>query len=221
MKLSLAVCLLLSLRLPALVRAQAAAPPPYTYLIQGRIGRLNAPAKVYLLQGGQTLSSATLHDGLFAFAGTMPNPHPATLVLERQGQLQSGWGYQVIAGKEVGMPLDSPDRLPIYLEPGPVQLLGTDSLRTARIISGMSTKQYQQLLRLEQRAQPAPTTSTGPDARTAFDDASRALAQADLAFAKAHPALWVSLQALHQVHGSAYSPDYPELASIYATLTPA
>jgi hypothetical protein len=71
-----AVCLLLTLRLPALVRAQAAAPPRYTYLIQERIDQLNAPAKVYLLYGGQTLSSATLHDGLFAFAGTMPPTRP-------------------------------------------------------------------------------------------------------------------------------------------------
>jgi peroxiredoxin len=221
MKPFFAVCLLLTFLLPALVRAQAAAPPPYTYLIQGRIGRLNAPAKVYLLHGRQTLSSATLHDGLFAFAGRMPNPHSATLVLERQGQLQSGWGYKLIDGKEVGMSLDSPDRLPIYLEPGPVQLVGTDSLCTARIIAGTSTKQYQQLLRLEQRAQPASTTGTSSDARTAFDDALRALAQADLAFAKAHPASWVSLEALHQVHGSGYSPDYTEVAPIYATLTPA
>jgi hypothetical protein len=39
-----------------------------------------------------------------------------------------------------------------YLNPGLVQLLGTDSVRTACIIAGTSTKQYQQLLRLKQRA---------------------------------------------------------------------
>jgi hypothetical protein len=50
----------------------------------------------------------------------------------------------------------------------------------------------------------------GLDARTAFDYAHRALAQADLAFAKAYPASWVSLQAVHLVHGNGYSPDYAE-----------
>jgi peroxiredoxin len=174
---------------------------------------------VYLLQDGQTLSSATLHDGLFAFKGTLPNPHSATLVLEREGRLQRGWGYKVVDGKEVGMPLDSPDCLPVYLEPGPVQLLGIDSLRTARIIAGTSTKQYQQLLRQQQRAQTEP--ATGTDGQTAFDDARRALAHATLAFAKAHPASWVSLEALQQVNSSGYSPTYPEVAPIYAALTPA
>ena len=218
MKPTLAACLLLLL-LPALGRGQAPAPPTYTYLIQGRIGRLNAPAKVYLLQGGQTLSAATLHNGLFAFKGTLPNPHSATLVLERDGQLQSGWGYKVVDGKEVGMPLDSPDRLPVYLEPGPVQLLGTDSLRTARVMAGTFTKQYQQLLRQQQRAELVPATST--DRQTAFDDARRALAHATLAFAKTHPASWVSLEALQQVHGTGFSPPYSEVAPLYAALTPA
>jgi thiol-disulfide isomerase/thioredoxin len=55
-KLPLAACLLLSLLLPALGHAQAPAPPAYPYLIQGRIGRLNAPAFTQFTPYGQAVS---------------------------------------------------------------------------------------------------------------------------------------------------------------------
>ncbi|MGZ3872217.1 MAG: DUF4369 domain-containing protein, partial [Mucilaginibacter sp.] len=55
--------------LPALSFAQTG-----NYTVQGSIGHLNAPAKIYLQfrQAGKTLTdSATLKDGKFQFSGTV------------------------------------------------------------------------------------------------------------------------------------------------------
>jgi peroxiredoxin len=206
---------------PTLARAQTPAPAAYSYEIRGQIGQLAAPAKVYLLQDGQLVSSVTPAHGRFIFRGTTPYPRSATLVLERQGRLQSGWGYKVVNGKERGMVLESPDRLAVYLEPGPVVLVSPDSLRTARVQTGALTKQFQQFQRLTKRAHPAALNGPVEDTRTVAEDAQRAYAQAALAFAKAHPASWVSLEALHQARGTGwYTPHYAEVAAIYAALTP-
>jgi peroxiredoxin len=214
-------CAFFLLLAPALAGAQTPAPAAYPYEIRGQIGQLAAPAKVYLLQDGQTLSSVIPAHGQFVFRGTTPYPRSATLVLERQGRLQSGWGYQVVNGKERGMSLESPNRLAVYLEPGPVVLVSTDSLRTARVQTGALTQQYQQFQRLTKLAHPAALNGPVEDARTVQEDAHRAFAQAALAFAKAHPASWVSLEALQQARGTGwYTPHYAEVAAIYAALTP-
>jgi peroxiredoxin len=218
MKIGCAFFLLLA---PTLAGAQTPAPAAYPYEIHGQIGQLAAPAKVYLLQDGQVVSSVTPAHGRFIFRGTTPYPRSATLVLERQGRLQRGWGYKVVNGKERGMVLESPDRLAVYLEPGPVVLVSPDSLRTARVQTGALTKQFQQLQRLTKLAHPAALNSPVEDARTVDEDAHRTVAQAALAFAKAHPASWVSLEALQQARGTGwYTPHYAEVAAIYAALTP-
>jgi peroxiredoxin len=116
--------------------------------------------------------------------------------------------------------LESPDRLAVYLEPGPVGLVSPDSLCTARVQTGALTKQYQQYQQLTKAAHSAALNDSGKGTQTASADASRAVAQAALAFAKAHPASWVSLEALHQVRGKGYTPHYAEIAPIYAALTP-
>jgi peroxiredoxin len=207
---------LLLLLVPALTWAQAPAPDAYSYEIYGEIGQLAAPAKIFLLQEGQVVSSVTPQHGRFIFRGTTPYPRSATLVLERQGRLQSGWGYKLVNGKEQGMRLESPDRLDVFLEPA-VVLVSPDSLRTARITAGTSTQQYQQYLRGLQHAQVQ--ALQGPvDMRA--EDTWLGEAQAALAFIKAHPASWVSLEALHHVR-RAGSLGGHEVAAIYAALTPA
>lgn len=202
---------------PGLALAQAPTPTTYPYLITGKIGQLNAPAKVYLVHDGQAISSATLHEGRFGFKGTTPFPHSATLVLEREGHLQSGWGYKIVDGRERGMRLESPDRLGVFLEPE-VVLNSDDSLRTAHITVGKLTKEYQEYKRLTKAPTSAISKGQADDATAVYDDASNAFAQAAIAFAKVHPASWVSLEALQQTRTSA---RYAEVAPIYAALTPA
>ena len=129
---------------PGLALAQAPAPTTYPYLIKGQIGQLNAPAKVYL-QTGETTDSVTLRQGRFEFKGTTPYPHLATLVLERQGRLQSGWREMMLGGKMRKAYVESPDRQRLFLEPGPVVVASADSMRTARLTGGSLTADYQHL----------------------------------------------------------------------------
>ncbi|RZJ58222.1 MAG: AhpC/TSA family protein [Hymenobacter sp.] len=201
-----------------LTQAQTLAPPSCPYFIKGTIGQVNAPAKVYLVQDGQVINSATLQTGQFALKGTTPYPRSATLVLERQGRLQSGWGYKMVDGKERGMSLESPDRLRVFLEPSLVVLVSADSVRTARVTSGALTKEYQLF---EQATAPIKAKQKAGASRADFDDNNHEFAQASLAFVKAHPASWVSLEALQQARAMDGMPRYTEVAPLYATLTPA
>ncbi|QKG52037.1 DUF4369 domain-containing protein [Hymenobacter sp. BRD67] len=62
------------LLVPGLALAQTQTTATYPYLIKGKIGKLNAPAKVYLMTGLQPTDSATLRQGQFEFKGTTPFP---------------------------------------------------------------------------------------------------------------------------------------------------
>jgi hypothetical protein len=50
---------------PGLATAQTT----YPFVVKGKVGQLNAPAKVYLLRG-EVLDSATLKNGQFELKGT-------------------------------------------------------------------------------------------------------------------------------------------------------
>ena len=63
-----------------LVPALAFAQTTYPFLVKGNVGKLNAPAKVYLMYGPQALDSATLKNGAFEFKGTAEWLHSADLV---------------------------------------------------------------------------------------------------------------------------------------------
>ena len=202
---------------PRLALAQPAAPTTYPYVIKGKLGKLNAPAKVYLVNGVQVTDSATLQRGRFELKGTAPYLHTATLVLERQGRLQSGWRDMMFGGKMSRAYIESPDRLRLFLEPGPVVVTSSDSLRTARVAGGVLTADYQ---RLEKAVQPVVDkfkTATSPAQFTAI---SKEYAQAQLAFVRAHPTSWVSLEVLGQAR-QMDPPNYAEVAPLYAALTPA
>ena len=84
---------------PGLALAQTQPTVTYPYLIKGKIGQLNAPAKVYLMTGLESADSVTLHNGRFEFKGTSEFPHSTTLVLERKGRLQSGWRDKMFGGQ--------------------------------------------------------------------------------------------------------------------------
>ena len=195
----------------------AQAPATYPYLIKGKIGHFNAPAKAYLVSGIQCIDSATLQQGRFVLKGTTPYPSTATLVLERQGRLQSGWRDRMFGGKMRRAYIESPDRIRLFLEPGPVVVSGRDSVLTARVAGGTLTADYQRLA-----AMLKPVVAKFPTAKTReqFDAVNKEYAQAQLAFVKAHPTSWVSLEALGQARQMG-PPHYAEVAPLYAALTPA
>jgi len=107
-------CLLLA---PGLAHAQT----PFT--IKGKIGQLNAPAKIYLMHGLEAADSATFKNGAFEFKGTTDAPRKVYLVTKRDGKLGSG-----IIGRV--------DGTLVFLEPGPVVLTSPDSLFKAHVTGG-------------------------------------------------------------------------------------
>ncbi|AMR27408.1 hypothetical protein A0257_10065 [Hymenobacter psoromatis] len=201
---------------PGLALAQTQVPATYPYLIKGKIGQLGAPAKVYLLTGLQTIDSATVRQGQFELKGTTPYPQSATLVLERRGRLQSGWQQKMLGGKMRRVFIESPDRLRLFLEPGPVVVTSADSLRTARLAGGALTADYQ---RLTEAVEPVGAKFKTVKSPAQFEAINQEYAQARLAFVKAHPTSWVSLETLEQARMIAL-PQYAEVAPLYAALTP-
>jgi peroxiredoxin len=202
---------------PGLAVAQTPAPAAYPYLIKGKIGNLNAPAKVYLMTGLQSADSATLRQGRFEFKGATEFPHSTTLVLERQGRLQSGWREKMFGGQMHRVYVESPDRIRLFLEPGPVVVTSPDSLRTAHLNGGALTTEY---LRLNEATKPVNAKLMKATSQAQFQAVSKEYVQANLGFIKAHPTSWVSLEALQYARQMG-PPEYAEVAPLYAALTPA
>jgi len=210
-------CFVSLLLAPSLALAQTQIPVTYHYTVKGALGQLNAPAKVYLLIGTQAADSVILRQGRFALRGTTPFPQSATLVLERQGRLHSGWQDQMLGNKMRRVYVESPDRLRLFLEPGPVVVTSADSLRTARAAGGALTADYQRL-----EAVTNPVVAQFKTARSPAQSAAltQEYIQAEYAFVQAHPTSWVSLEALQQARQMG-PPRYAEVAPLYAALTPA
>ena len=94
-----------------------------SYTLKGKIGNLNAPAKVYLGYVNATASfvdSTAIANGQFEFKGTIKAPAKATMVLSYTG-----------AGPR-SRPAES---INFYLEPGLINISSPDSLKNA-IVKG-------------------------------------------------------------------------------------
>ncbi len=94
------------------------------YKINGKVGSLNAPAKVFLqyrTQNSMVLDSAKITNGAFEFKGSVSGPTPARLFLKHPETAMKA------AGKT------APDILSIYLENKQMTLVSADSLVKATI----------------------------------------------------------------------------------------
>ena len=101
--------------LPAMVFAQE------QFTIKGNVGKLDAPAKVYLqyAEGGQRkLDSASVKGGAFIFNGVVGEPLEANLILSKEGKPLRQ--------------LSNPDYRSIYLSKGVIKVNGA-SLKTSQI----------------------------------------------------------------------------------------
>jgi len=93
------------------------------YQIKGKVGKLDAPAKVYLIQYEATamkIDSAFVKKGVFEFSGKVSDPAKATLILDHQGVGMNKNGLK-------------PDGLEIFLEKGQINVSSPDSLKNAKI----------------------------------------------------------------------------------------
>ena len=206
--------------LPTLLLAAGPALAQVPYTISGQIGTLNAPAKIYLVRGSEPLDSATLHNGRFALSGTLPldQPESAALVLGRTGHFPEGWQKKMLGGQPQTIYVEARDRQALFLEPNPITVSSSDSVRTARISGGPLTADYQ---RLQTAIGPvAVKVRQGAKSQSEFEATRREYAQVMCDFIAAKPASWVSLEALQQL-GMLELPQYERVAPLYNALSPA
>ena len=203
---------------PGLAAAQTASP----FVVKGRIGQLNAPAKVYLVRGFEMLDSATLRNGAFELKGSTETPIQARLVLQRNGRRPD---LQRLTGNTIQL----------FLEPGPVVVTSSDSLPLAKLTGGPLTRDY---LRLDAALQPALNRmkANAAEYQRATEEQRKAPAftehmqqefkavnkdvyQQQAAFVKANPASWLSLETLQQMRFM-QEPQYAIEGPLYAALSP-
>jgi peroxiredoxin len=191
---------------PALASAQASPP----YLVKGTVGHLNAPAKIYLVYGPQVLDSATLKNGQFELSGSNGWPHSAELVLERQGRLREGLRnnrYQ----------RTSPERVSLFISPEPVTVTSPDSLPKARLAGGPQLAAYQ---RLNATLNPFIARFKTAHSKEESVALQQEYVQTALAFIKANPSAWASLEQLGQLR-MLEPPKYAVVAPLYQAFSPA
>lgn len=211
--------LLLGLLLVAPALSQAQDPTKFT--LKGTIGKLNAPAKVYLMQNNR-IDSAALKNGAFELTGTTDVPKTARLVLQREGKLKA-----VFRG-------GPSERIEVFLEPGPVVISTPDSLQKAKVTGGKLTTEYNKL-RAAMKSTEAGYEALGaeyrkatPEQRQAPEFKQRMEARDEAltkernerygAYIKANPKSWVSFDALQQMGG--FMPQYAQVAPYYEMLSP-
>ncbi|TGD83078.1 TlpA disulfide reductase family protein [Hymenobacter wooponensis] len=202
---------------PWLASAQTSAP----FTIKGKLGTLNAPAKVYLVRGMTVADSATLKNGVFELKGTTEVPITADLVFRPKGRLTSMYG-----------PLD---RTRVFLEPGTLLVTSPDSLAHATLKGGPATTDY---VRLGESIKPvlAKIEAFGAEAQKAteqqrkdpayqeqmrdkFEAVNKQIANAHYAFVKANPNSWASLDALLGMQMMDL-PQYNTVGPLYEALSP-
>ncbi|MBC6612179.1 AhpC/TSA family protein [Hymenobacter sp. BT507] len=202
---------------PYLVQAQTSFP----YAVKGTVGKLNAPAKIYLVRGLQLLDSTTLKNGAFEFKGTTDRPKEVNIVVQRAGKLKDGFSL-------------STNRTRLFLEPGPVVVTTPDSLPNATIAGTQLTADYNKMeasfapiiakvKTFSAEAQKAsPQEQQDPAFRERMQDKfnmiNKEYQQAYAAFIKANPTSWVSLDVMQFAAGNV--PQYAELSSLYNALSP-
>src|SRR5690242_9195849 len=108
MKKNLLMLLMIS---PVIVLAQKG-----SYTLKGKIGSVDAPARVYLgykSAKGDFLDSADISKGQFEFKGTVDEPLQSTLLLSYTGK--GTWGK-------------TSESISVYLEQGTISIKSADSL---------------------------------------------------------------------------------------------
>ncbi|TFF34197.1 TlpA disulfide reductase family protein [Mucilaginibacter psychrotolerans] len=200
--------------IPAVVFAQHT-----EYTVQGNVGALNAPAKVYLQyrkDGKSVTDSVTLKDGKFIFKGDAgSSPISARL-----------WFNPTASGLN-----SAEDSHSLYLEPGVITLTTTNLLANGKL-EGPKTNQENELYHAALKV-----VDDGYAALDAREKAAGDAAKADAFISQTklkekalndqwininkqfiidHPNSFISLTALRSY---AYSADYADLAPLYESLS--
>ncbi len=220
------------LLMPVMAFAQEA------YTLKGNIKTLDAPAKMYLYymdaKGEHRFDSADMHNGAFEFHGSIDQPRKAALLLTyRPVKFKFFMEVLLHVKNEEDFKNGSLDVLSLYLEPGQTMLSSTDSLFDATV-SGtdrnrdLSLLNHNKLPIRERMKELVNTINTKGQAGTLtteewaqledkYKQEQVVLKQADLDFAKQHPASVISLDVLEQYVDS--EPATAVIAPVYNKLS--
>ena len=203
--------------LPAIAFAQDG-----KYIIQGKVGNLNTPAKMYLqysVKDKVSTDSVTLKNGEFQFTGTVGTvPVNAYLVLNEKGT--GGVVYK--------------DYKAIYLEKGTINVNSSAKLNEAKVDgpkANQENAEYDALNKPVNDAQDAldakvkaetPEQKNSEDFQRAITKEQKALDaksnEVNASFIKSHPGSYISLMALEMY--AAYGTDYADINPLYESLSP-
>jgi peroxiredoxin len=207
----------------ALLPLAVAAQNPAQFVINSKVGTLNAPARAYLiyqLGANRQIDSAMIVNGSFVFKGDIMYPTNAFLVIDRKG---------------VGLSkLDSAtDALSFFIDKGEIKINGTDSVKKANItgspVNDDNRKLLSQLAPIFKEAQKlkteesaaSPAQQNTAEFQNAMQAKHKQLVSAQKAtlkiFIVQNPDSYISLLALSSLGGP--SPDAAELESLYDSLS--
>lgn len=193
------------------------------FIVRGKIGHLDAPAKVFIFyfrpEGAdftQVLDSTVLNDGNFEFKGDIPTPLEAHVHLRRKGE--TFFAPRVNEFKS------------LYLENGVVTITG-DSMPTSVVKGGIENRNYRDLqdmlapiyaeqrrFSLEQAALP-PARKAPKDTLAARSMRSQAATRAAYArFIRSHPHSFIGLNLVRMNYG--HTPPVDEVGPLYHLLSP-
>ena len=194
------------------------------FVLQGKVGNLDAPAKVFLTYnaGGENVTdSATVVKGVFEFTGTVDGPTRGTLILSHDGTYDPASRVR------------PDDLLSLYLEPVKFSLSSTDSIKNA---SFQGSKVNGDNKKLETYLEPANTKMAAlmaeyrsaseedqkseafqEDINTRYNAIKQEIDDAYLLFIKENSNSFISLTALTSYAG--YIPDVEKIEPILNSLS--
>lgn len=194
------------------------------YQIKGQVGKLNAPAKVFLtyrFDGNSIADSATLKNGMFEFKGAIQGPMQVRLLLDREG-------------KGLRSALRSTDALPLYTDKL-VMVSASDSIRNGKISGSKINAEYAVYTKKlaapqaimngldAEWAAASNEMKQDPSFRQGLQDkhkpALEEKTRLQKAYIKANPDSYFSLLALKEIAGSKM--DLSVIEPIFNGLTPA
>jgi peroxiredoxin len=176
------------------------------YIIEGKAGNLNSPAKVYLnyrdTTGNIILDSADIVNGQFTFKGSIAEPKDAGLMLMHNGEPIKG--------------ARSVDRTFVMLEKGTIKVTTTDSLTHAELsgtplnvdygalvkVKAPIEKKLNDLAKLNMAYQGEGNTNFDKDHGAELITTRKAFEEYDLGYIKTHPNSYMSLMILQVYIGS-------------------
>ena len=201
--------LMLMLAAPGLAVAQQGGP----FTVTGSIGKLNAPAKIYLFyaDSGKRKADSTIPvDGAFTFKGTISEESLGNFVVDATGSVSATGSFRMVKRSEI---------LSLFVQPGTIRVVSPDSAENAKISGSKLNEDLQALhdatAKSDKDLKAANQGKSDEELGEAMNTAHKAVWKD---FIKNHPASKVSLLLLHNFGSSGYI-DPAEVQPIYDLLS--